>query len=245
MDGSQPVVTAHRAEPAQGGGASAIRWFHSLSLPGGEATAGEKPAAMLAAEAELVFKHGVTAKRVLDIGAWDGFFSFEAERRGAASVLSTDHFSWSGSGWGTRAGFDHAHARLGSKVVSLDIDVPQISPETVGLHDVVLLLGVLYHVKDPMACLERAASVTCECLVVETETALDVLPWPAMRYYSGAELNNDPTNFWAPNRACLEAMTRDLGFTRIEIVNHPMVQPHWRKPHRYWLRSRMIMHAWR
>ncbi|HEX3365869.1 hypothetical protein, partial [Phenylobacterium sp.] len=52
----------------------AIGWFHSLSLPGGEATAGEKPAAVLAAEAEVVFRQGVAGKRVLDIGAWDGFF---------------------------------------------------------------------------------------------------------------------------------------------------------------------------
>src|ERR1700760_2634834 len=109
MDGSQPVVSTSPT------GASAIRWFHSLTLPGGEAAAGEKPAAVLATEAEVIFRHGVTGKRVLDIGAWDGFFSFEAERRGAARVLATDHFCWSGEGWGTKAGFDYAHAKLGSR----------------------------------------------------------------------------------------------------------------------------------
>jgi tRNA (mo5U34)-methyltransferase len=223
----------------------AIGWFHSLSLPGGEATAGEKPAAVLAAEAEVVFRQGVAGKRVLDIGAWDGFFSFEAERRGAAHVLATDHFCWSGPGWGTKAGFDYAHRRLGSKVASLDIDVPRIGPETVGTHDVVLFLGVLYHVKDPLAALERAASVTGEMLVVETATALDVLPWPVARYYQGRELNNDPTNFWAPNRRCLEGMARDLGFSRIEMTGHPSTRPHWRAPELYWKHNRVFMHAWR
>ena len=91
MDGSQPGLEV--------GAPPAIGWFHSLSLPGGETTVGEKAAAVLGAEAAVVFKHGVAGKRVLDIGAWDGFFSFEAERRGAAQVLATDHFCWSGAGW--------------------------------------------------------------------------------------------------------------------------------------------------
>jgi len=103
---------------------------------------------------------------------------------------------------------------------------------------VVLFLGVLYHVKDPMSCLERVASVTGEMMVIETETALDILPWPVMRYYEGAELNNDPTNFWAPNQRALRAMMRDIGFRRFEIVPNPLARPHWK-------RSRVVMHAWR
>jgi tRNA (mo5U34)-methyltransferase len=220
-------------------------WFHSLSLPGGETTQGVKSAQVLGVEAEVVFKHGVAGKRVLDVGSWDGFFAFEAERRGAAAVLATDHFCWSGEGWGTKAGFDYAHARLASKVESLDIDVPQITPESVGTHDVVLFLGVLYHVKDPLQALAHAASVTGEMLVVETATALDVLPWPVMRYYQGSDLGDDPTNFWAPNRRCLEAMVRDLGFSRVEMTGHPVTKPHWRAPELYWKHNRVVMHAWR
>ncbi len=231
MDGSQP--------------APQIGWFHSLTLPGGEVTAGVKSAEVLQTEADVVFKHGVAGKRVLDIGAWDGFFSFEAERRGAASVLAADHFCWSGDGWGTKAGFDHAHARLGSKVETLETDVQQLSPTAVGTFDVVLFLGVLYHVKDPMLCLEHAASVTGDLLVIETCTALDVLPWPVMRYYVGSDLGGDPTNFWAPNRKCLEGMARDLGFKRIEMTGHPVTRPHWRAPELYWKHNRVFMHAWR
>jgi tRNA (mo5U34)-methyltransferase len=220
-------------------GASGITWFHSFSLPGGAELAGEKPAEVLRQEAEVIFRHGVAGKSVLDIGAWDGFFSFEAEKRGAARVLATDHFCWSGPGWGTKAGFDYVHGQLGSRVETLDIDVPQISPEAVGgVFDVVLFLGVLYHVKDPLKCLEQAASVTGERMVVETETALDVLPWPVMRYYEASALNEDATNFWAPNRRALEAMFRDLGFKRFEIVTHPCLKPNWK-------RTRVVMHAWR
>jgi tRNA (mo5U34)-methyltransferase len=199
---------------------------------------------MLEAEADAVFKHGVAGKTVLDIGANDGFFSFEAERRGASRVLATDHFHWSGPGWGNKGGFDYAHARLDSRISSLDIDVPKISPETVGMHDVVLFLGVLYHLRDPLAGLANAASVTSDLLVVETVTALGLLPWPAMRFYEGAELHGDPTNFWGPNRACLAAMARELGFKRVEITHHPLVRPHWRRPHSF-STSRAIMYAWR
>jgi hypothetical protein len=48
--------------------------------------------------------------------AWDGFFSFEAERRGAQRVLATDSFCWDVGGWGTKAGFELARRALGSKV---------------------------------------------------------------------------------------------------------------------------------
>ena len=219
-------------------GSQAITWFHSFSLPDGERTQGIKPADVLAKEADSIFRHPVAGKTVLDVGSWDGFFSFEAERRGAARVLATDHFCWSGPGWGTKAGFDYVHSRLGSKVESLDIDVPQISPETVGVFDVVLFLGVLYHVKDPLRCLEQVASVARDQIVIETETALDILPWPVMRFYEGTELNNDPTNFWAPNRRCLEGMLREVGFPRTEFAIHPTHGKHWK-------RTRQIVHAWR
>lgn len=101
------------------------RWFHSFEFPDGEQVEGIKPLASLREEADQIFSQPLAGRRVLDIGAWDGFFSFEAERRGAAEVLATDHFCWSGQGWGDKSGFDHAHARFGSQVRSLDLDVAQ------------------------------------------------------------------------------------------------------------------------
>ena len=52
---------------------------------------------------------------MLDIGAWDGALSFEAERRGASRVLATDSFCWSGEGWGTKDGFEFARKAIGSQ----------------------------------------------------------------------------------------------------------------------------------
>lgn len=237
-------------------------FFHSFDLPDG-AIDGARPLAQLNAEAELILTE-VQGRRVLDIGAWDGFFAFEAERRGAAEVLATDHWCWSGPGIGTKAGFDHVHHRLGSAVRALDVDIPDLDPAALGTFDLVLLLGVLYHVEDPYLTLKRAAALCREHLVLETETALRHEPRAAFRLYDVKELAGDPTNVWAPNAAGLRLLLKRLGFMRVEIAPSPsaasliayqrsgrgrlrqalsrlgLVQPY---PH--WDRGRVIVHAWR
>lgn len=210
--------------------------FHTHHFPDGEIMAGAKPHDMLDAEARIIFSQGVTGKSVLDVGAWDGFFSFEAERRGAARVLATDHFCWSGPGWGTRQGFEYAHGKLESRVEALDVDPLDLDPAKIGTFDVVLFLGVLYHVKDPLRCIEVVSSVAADTVICDTETALDMFQEPVMRYFLGAEMNGDPTNYWAPNKACMEAMFREFGFTQFTFTEHPYRQ-------NTGLRGRVIMHA--
>lgn len=196
--------------------ADAIQWYQTIDLGGGVVTRGKDntPARL----ERIALPARLDGLSVLDVGAWDGFFSFEAERRGAARVLATDHFAWSGRSWGSRAGFDLAREVLNSRVEALDIDVPDISPETVGRFDVVLFLGVLYHVKDPLGALERVAAVAQKSLIVETAVDLLEVRRPAMAFYPGSELDNDPTNWWAPNLACLEQMLRACGFREVQCV---------------------------
>ena len=237
-----------------------ISWFHSFRMPDGRQIDGVKSYDLLSKEAQIVFRSSVQGRTVLDIGAWDGFFSFEAERRGAKSVLATDHFCWSGPGWGSKRGFDHVGSVLNSKVESRDVDVVELDPDEFGRFDDVLMLGVLYHVKDPYRCLEAAAAVCSDHLVLETETALEHEPAPAMRLYASRELNDDPTNFWAPNTAALRLMLQDLGFTRIEVTDSPTVvrgsslrsrigaalrRAGVLKRPAMWGRGRVIIHAWR
>ena len=106
-------------------------------------------------------------RTVLDVGAWDGFYSFEMERRGAAKVLATDHFCWGGNGWATQDGFNLAREALGSKVEDEHLDVLDLSPEAVGgTYDIVLFLGVLYHLPEPAAgpasgCARWSAGCSC------------------------------------------------------------------------------------
>ena len=193
-----------------------IKWFHSIPLNDGTVTPGLD--ASMAKLEQIGLPKDLTGKTVLDIGSWDGFFSFQAEKAGAKRVLATDHFCWSGPGWGTKDGFNFAHKALNSKVESLDIDAMDVSPDNVGEFDIVMFLGILYHLQDPMAGLRVAANVCKELLIIETVVD-DIHRWkPSMVYYPGDSFNNDDTNYWAPNAAALKGMLKDLGFSRVEMV---------------------------
>jgi tRNA (mo5U34)-methyltransferase len=222
---------------AQPGELRRFQWFHSFDLGNGEIIKGRKPLERLRLEAQWIFSEPVQGKTVLDIGAWDGFFSFEAERRGAVDVLATDHFCWSGSGWGTKDGFDYIHGRVGSHVRSADIDVFDLDPESLGSFDVCLFLGVLYHLKNPLGGLEQVSRMTKEFAVIETEVTELTNPQPVVRYYLGSELNGDSTNFFVPNHVGLEAMLREVGFSRFKFTpsSHPPGT----------VRARTVVHAWK
>ncbi len=194
-----------------------INWFHSLDLGRGIVTPGVKTPEILQSEANQFFRNDLDGKSVLDIGSWDGFFSFEAERRGAQSVLSTDHFCWEGPGWGTKAGYTLAHEVLGSHCASKSRDVFDLDPQELGTFDTVLFLGVLYHLKDPLGGFERAAAMSHDHIVVETVTAYNEITDPIFRYYPAKSLNNDDTNYFAQNTAALTAMLQEAGFSRVEI----------------------------
>lgn len=194
-----------------------IRWWHQIDLGGGIVTPGidVTPARL----AEIRMPEDLSGLSVLDIGAWDGFFSFEAERRGARRVLATDSFCWDGGGWGTRKGFELARRVLGSRVEDKWIQVLDLSPETVGTFDLVLFLGVLYHMKHPLLALERVASVTTGQLIMQTQVDMLAVDRPALAFYPGSELGGDPTNWFAPNPAALTAMLETVGFRTIEIIS--------------------------
>jgi tRNA (mo5U34)-methyltransferase len=191
-----------------------LNWYHRMQLPGGVVTPGVSETSRGLRRLRLPERlDGLT---VLDIGAWDGFYSFEAKRRGALRVLATDSYSWSGEGWGTKDGFLLARSALGLDVEDLDIDIMDLSAARVGRFDLVLLLGVLYHLKDPITALERTAEVTAGRLIVETQTSLTWLRSPAAALYPGRELNDDDTNWWALNPAALHGLLLRVGFSRVE-----------------------------
>jgi tRNA (mo5U34)-methyltransferase len=218
---SAPVLEAPAAELLAR--AKQYYWFHSIDLGNGVITPGGKSLEVLSAEGEAVFGPlDLRGKSVLDIGAWNGYFSFEAKRRLAARVLATDHHCWTPEVQG-RTTFDLARAALNLEIESLDIDVPELTPDRVGQFDVVLFLGVLYHLLDPIRALHNVFALTKDVAVVETHLDLRGLGRPAMAFYPGAELNNDPTNWWGPNRECVEALLKLVGFRRIVYRDHPTV----------------------
>ena len=140
------------------------------------------------------------------MGASDGFYSFEAERRGARRVLAVDNFS----SWVPRRGFDLARCALRSRVEDREIDVLDLSPDTTGVFDVVLFLGVLYHLRDPLLALERIFSVTGSYLILETKADLLHCRQPAVAVTRGG---------CAPNTAAVVAMLQNVGFRRVAIIS--------------------------
>jgi len=163
-------------------------------------------------------------KTVLDVGAWDGFYSFEAERRGAERVLAIDEFVWIGKTWGSKEGFDLARRALGSRVEDRIMSVYDLSPENPGTFDIVLFLGVLYHLRHPILALERLFSVTRELLVLETHVHLRHRQ-PMLEFYPGDEVLGDSSNWFGPNPAAVAAMLRSVGFRRVVMVSGPASFP--------------------
>jgi tRNA (mo5U34)-methyltransferase len=195
---------------------AAIEWFHSIELAPGLVTPGRDDTS--ARVDVLRLPADLRGKSVLDVGAWDGFFSFEAERRGAARVVAADRFAWYESDWSDKRGFELARRTLGSRVEDVDVDVMDLSPEVPGRFDVVLLLGVLYHLRHPLLALERVASVTGELLVLETHVDMTWTRRPAAAFYPSHELGLDHTNWWGPNPEAVVGMLRAVGFREVSVV---------------------------
>ena len=225
-------------------------WYHSIDLGQGVVTKGQSVMAEMVTEAQLPDFRG---RSVLDIGAWDGYYSFLAERRGAARVVALDHYAWGvdftarTEYWNEcfrrgvlpdqsrdttdfwrpelpgRRGFDLAHRVLDSRVEPVVADFTTVDVSSLGTFDIVLYLGVLYHMKEPLTCLERLRSVTREIAVIETEAAQ--VPGNAGRslleLHAGGDLNADFGNWYVPTVEALCALVRASGFAEAEILRGP------------------------
>jgi tRNA (mo5U34)-methyltransferase len=190
----------------------ANRWWHSIDLGNGVITPGAIPLAEMQANfAYLQLPDDLSGKRVLDIGCWDGFYSFECERRGA-DVVAVD--CWRPDG------FFLAHEALQSHVQFHELSVYELSRERLGSFDIVLLLGVLYHLRHPLLALERVCEMTDDFALIEThviDKARDV-HFPVLEFYEWDELGGQYDNWCGPNTAGLLAMTRSAGFVRPEVL---------------------------
>ncbi len=202
-------------------------WFHNIDL-GGVKTApdhflGDYPAMVWELIAPAL-PQDLRGKSVLDIGCNAGFFSIQLKRRGAARVLGVD--------------FDPrylAQARLAAEVSGLDIEFRELSVYDLASlgerFDVVLFMGVLYHLRHPLLALDLVREHVAQELVVfqsmirgangrfpvepdypfEERDVFDHPAWPKLHFVE-RKYANDETNWWIPNRACVEAMLRSAGF---------------------------------
>jgi tRNA (mo5U34)-methyltransferase len=179
----------------------------------------------------------LTGKTVLDIGAWDGYFSYEAEKRSAAMVVASDialtepnQVRLEKGNWGANKGFRLAHKLLASKVRFIESSVFRIDEalheanlnikkgsnesECPLTYDVTCFYGVLYHLIEPFLALQKVAAVTKGVALVET--AISKGNGLTMELRPG--FDNDPTNWWYPTIPCLREMLIRAGFSRTEVV---------------------------
>ena len=177
----------------------------------------------------LQLPEDLTGWTVLDIGAWHGYFSFECERRGADRVLAVDRFAWDKFGMD---GFLAAHERIGSRVEHRRADVHDLDPDEIGQFDLVLLLGVLYHLRNPLQALERIRRVTKRLLVCETHVLLPFVHerYPLIPFFPGDEgAREQPDELCAmPTVAALRQMLESVGFSDAEVLYTPSFR-YWKK----------------
>jgi tRNA (mo5U34)-methyltransferase len=208
-------------------------WFHNLNLRGVQTAPdhflGDYPAVKWQRFAHAL-PADLTGRTVLDVGCNAGFYAIEMKRRGAARVLgidSDDRYL--------------AQARFAAEVADVDVEFRRMSVYQVpALHerfDIVLFMGVLYHLRHPLLALdilyEHAAA---DLLIFQSmlrgsagaaEVRRDYEFWerdhfdepdyPVLHFVEH-RYAHDPTNWWIPNRACAEAMLRSAGF---DIVDRP------------------------
>ena len=220
-------------------------WFHNLHLPSGHETAPDHPLGDFPRfKWEQVAPHlprDLTGWTALDVGCNAGFYSFQLAGRGA-SVVGVDvdeHYlaqaRWAAEQFGVedRVRFRRAHV----------YDLGR-TPER---FDLVLFMGVLYHLRYPLLALDLLAHRTKRRLVLQTltmpgEEAVDpprdldiddrerlLEPgWPKLAFVE-RRLARDPTNWWAPNHAAVEAMARSAG---LQVVARPGHEIYVCKPRR-------------
>jgi len=127
-----------------------------------------------------------------------------------------------------RRAFDFAREALSSKVEATVADFATVDLATVGPYDVVLYLGVLYHMKEPLRALERLHTVTDEVAVIETQ-AMAVRGMETvslLQFFAGGDFAADYGNWFIPTIEALHQMARAAGFTRVEtVVGPPAVPP--------------------
>jgi tRNA (mo5U34)-methyltransferase len=206
-------------------------WFHNLRF-GDVQTAPSHPLGDYPRQKWLRFAHAIpddlSGRTVLDIGCNAGFYSLEMKRRGAARVLGIDS--------------DErylAQARFAAQTLGQDIEFRNLSVYQVGSlqerFDMVLFLGVLYHLRHPLLALDLLHDhVVGDLLVFQSmlrgsrrhrplesnyefseNTVFDKPGYPCM-YFIERRYADDPTNWWIPNHACAAAMLRSSGFSIVD-----------------------------
>ncbi len=198
-------------------------WRHRIDLGDGNYTPGVKDGTFWDA---LGLPASADGRSVLEIGAFDGLIAFEAERRGADRVTAVDIWPQPEPGHRPNShtpgkrGFELAREYLDSDVEGIELGAAEISPETVGRFDIVVLSDVLSQVSEPLTAIENAVSVAEDLVVVGSSVTTAFESDPVMRFDSRTD--RDIPGVWQPNIAGLTEMVRAAGCHNISAEALPV-----------------------
>ena len=204
-----------------------LPWYHTIELPGGVVTPGRYDHRPLLPHYGI--PDDVAGTSVLDIGPWDGFWSFEFERRGATvTALDIGHLSdtdlpraqqlaLAGSGLDQRlgGGFELARDALGSSVERKVSNVYALNPDEFGTFDLVHFSDVLQHLERPTEALRAVRSVTAGRLMVVVGFDPGLGDASVVRYHGGW----DDATWWIPSMRVAGQWIVDAGFTDLRVVS--------------------------
>lgn len=191
--------------------------YHSFRLPSGQLLQGAMPIEWQEHRlASFQLPETMAGLRALDIGPWDGYFTFELERRGA-SVTAIDYVDLDT--------FRALHRAFQSRVDYRRMDVYELDPATIGTFDIVLCLGVLYHLKHPLLAMEKICAVTTgtcifDTFVIDGEPRLQGInpAVPYAEFYEYTELAGQTDNWCGPTVSAVESWIRAAGFAQAEVL---------------------------
>jgi len=201
---------------------SRFRWHQRFQLAPGIFTPGTNDVDRMLRLAEI--PADLSGWSVLDIGTSNGGFCFEAERRGASRLVAVDVCE------ADYSGFAQIRSFLGSRTEFVEASVYEL-PELLGRRfDLVLFLGVLYHLRHPLLALDNLRRLIGRVGVIETAVCDHELPRRVagralVRFYRGSELHENPTNWFAPNAAGLLDWCASSGLAPTMLVKEPPAGP--------------------
>ncbi len=190
--------------------------YHSFLLPNGKVAEGSMSLAWQQQRIESFrLPENLSGKRVLDIGPWDGYYTFEMERRGAevtaVDVVDLDTFR-------------SLHRAFGSSATYIQAELYDLDPAELGTFDIVLCLGVLYHLKHPFLAMEKLCALTSGVCIIDTFVidGKDYLAGnrrtiPYAEFYERGELAGQLDNWCGPTVGAVEAWIRSAGFASAEV----------------------------
>ena len=206
--------------------------YHRIELAEGLTTPAWAPLDM----ASYWIPDDLTGLRVLDVGAWDGYWTFEALKRGAREVVAIDDFSdFVGKrqkvqrrAWHS---FDLCREALGygeDRCRRIEMSVYDVGEAELGRFGIVFFFGAIYHLRHPPLALDRLSAVCDDEIFGESGILDDYSPLrgglgrgysgdqTVAEFCSGSQLGNNETNWWMPTLLCMVHMVHAAGFARVE-----------------------------